>query len=177
MISLRLDTMFTSTYHNWRWGKQGSIKVQIIRQRLRTGRLLAHKCKNSWEFKKVRKRNNARKYEAILLNCIMLWTSAALKNASQVTNCKKLVSHSLIHQALTRTMRSGWLIPVQWEETWQAMAVSWESKRLTGGGRHNLCAEMAVVMLWERSRAPACAPEKITYGRTICLACVIKRPH
>lgn len=98
--------------------------------------------------------------------CLLFW-----KNIFQVTNCNNQVNHCLIHQALTRTMRSGWLILVPQEETRWAMAASWGWKKLTGGGRNNLCAEMAVVMQWARSRAPACAPEKITYGRTICLLC------
>lgn len=85
-------------------------------------------------------------------------------------NFKRIVSdshipicHHLIHQAMTRTMKSGWLI-LQMGETRRGTAASWASKRLTGGWRNNLCAETGEALWWARSKAPACAPEKITYG-------------
>lgn len=70
---------------------------------------------------------------------------------------------------MLETMRSGWLIP-QKEETLRGRDVSWGWRRLTGGWRSSLCAEMVETLQWARSRALAYAPGRTTCG-TDCLDC------
>lgn len=74
-------------------------------------------------------------------------------------------------------MKSGWLTPVTQEETRGGTAVCWASKRPTGGWRNNLCAEMGGASWWGRSKGPACAPERTTYGKEDLLMARLKRLH
>lgn len=66
-------------------------------------------------------------------------------------------------------MKSGWLIRPR-EGPRRESAVSWASRRLTGGSRKKLCAETVEAMWWSRSKAPVCAPGTITYGEMLVMS-------